>query len=77
MCVWPPTRNVIALRRHGHHSRPLLPAHRIGQQSQTLARISSVKTSAERTAGTTGGEDLAVLAPVAAAALDPRCSWGF
>lgn len=36
---------------------------------QGLARISSVQTSAERTAGTTGCEDLAVLAPAAAAAL--------
>ncbi|MFF7845287.1 hypothetical protein ACFZC6_42090 [Streptomyces ossamyceticus] len=40
------------------------------QQSQALARISSVETSAERTAGTSGGEDLAVLAPAAAAALN-------
>ncbi|MFL4953348.1 hypothetical protein ACJ6WE_40160 [Streptomyces sp. MMS24-I31] len=41
------------------------------QQSKALARISSVETSAERTAGTTtGGEDLAVLAPAAAAALN-------
>lgn len=36
------------------------------QQSTALARISSVETTAERTAG---GEDLAVLAPAAAAAL--------
>ncbi|MFJ3251190.1 hypothetical protein [Streptomyces sp. NPDC086782] len=40
------------------------------QQSNALARISSVETAAERTVGTTGGEDLAVLAPVAAAALN-------
>ncbi|MFG2220502.1 hypothetical protein ACGFN1_37850 [Streptomyces sp. NPDC048685] len=41
------------------------------QQSQALARISSVETSAERTGGgTTVGEDLAVLAPAAAAALN-------
>lgn len=40
------------------------------QQSQALARISSVETSAERTGGATGGEDLAVLAPAAAAALN-------
>ena len=40
------------------------------QQSKALARISSVETSAERTTGTTGGEDLAVLAPAAAAALN-------
>ncbi|MEV7980881.1 hypothetical protein ACFY6U_50785 [Streptomyces sp. NPDC013157] len=39
------------------------------QQSKALARISSVETSAERTAGTTGGDDVAVLAPAAAAAL--------
>ncbi|MFB7552565.1 hypothetical protein [Streptomyces sp. NPDC056154] len=40
------------------------------QQSRALARISSVETSAERTGGTTGGEDLAVLAPVAVAAFN-------
>ncbi|MFJ2846985.1 hypothetical protein ACIPD2_35905 [Streptomyces griseofuscus] len=40
------------------------------QQSTALARISSVETAAERTAGTTGGEDLAVLAAAAAAALN-------
>ncbi|MFD9114887.1 hypothetical protein [Streptomyces bottropensis] len=40
------------------------------QQSKALARISSVETSAERALGTTtGGEDVAVLAPAAAAAL--------
>ncbi|MYS43701.1 hypothetical protein GTY23_21210 [Streptomyces sp. SID5998] len=49
-------------------------AHQIGvlmeQQSKALARITSVETAAERTVGTTGGEDLAVLAPAAAAALN-------
>ncbi|MEW1724324.1 hypothetical protein [Streptomyces sp. NPDC093109] len=40
------------------------------QQSQALARISSVETLAERTGGTAGGEGLAVLAPAAAAALN-------
>ncbi|MFJ8150316.1 hypothetical protein ACIQ6R_35565 [Streptomyces sp. NPDC096048] len=39
------------------------------QQSTALARISSVETAAERTAGTTG-KGLAVLAPAAAAALN-------
>lgn len=39
------------------------------QHPAPLARISSVETSAARTADTTGGEDLAVLAPAAAAAL--------
>ncbi|NEA46811.1 hypothetical protein [Streptomyces sp. SID10815] len=49
-------------------------AHLIGvlmeQQSTSLARISSIETGVERTAGTTGGEDLAVLAPAAAGALN-------
>ncbi|ANJ12141.1 hypothetical protein Spa2297_34315 (plasmid) [Streptomyces parvulus] len=40
------------------------------QQSKALARISSVETAAERTAGAAGGEDLAVLAPAAASALN-------
>ncbi|CAM5352044.1 MULTISPECIES: hypothetical protein [Streptomyces] len=39
------------------------------QQSKALARITSLETAAERTAVTTGGEDLAVPAPAAAAAL--------
>ncbi|MFJ9931425.1 hypothetical protein SAMN04490357_0042 [Streptomyces misionensis] len=41
------------------------------QQSKALARIGNIETGVERTAGTTaGGEDLAVLAPAAAAALN-------
>ncbi|MFZ4240849.1 hypothetical protein ACOZGD_37515 [Streptomyces murinus] len=40
------------------------------QQSSALARIGSVETAAERTAVTTSAEDLAVLAPAAAAALN-------
>ncbi|MFB6791732.1 hypothetical protein ACFCWT_34270 [Streptomyces olivaceus] len=41
------------------------------QQSTSLARIGNIETGVERTAGATaGGEDLAVLAPAAAAALN-------
>ncbi len=40
------------------------------QQSRALARIGSIETAAERTATTTGGEDLAMLAPAVAAALN-------
>ncbi|MFE4802037.1 hypothetical protein ACFRFL_45785 [Streptomyces sp. NPDC056708] len=68
-----PRRNVIALRRPRSPQPSLAPAHQIGvpmeQQAKALARISGVETSTERTAGTTVGEDLAVLAPAAAAAL--------
>jgi hypothetical protein len=38
--------------------------------STELARVTRVETAAERTGTTTGGEDLAVLAPAAAAALN-------
>ncbi|MGW8730511.1 hypothetical protein ACWGNF_31295 [Streptomyces sp. NPDC055808] len=38
--------------------------------SSELARVASVETAAERTGVTTGAEDLAVLAPAAAAALN-------
>lgn len=41
------------------------------QQSTSLARIGTIETGVDRTATTTvGGEDLAVLAPAAAAALN-------
>lgn len=40
------------------------------QQSKGLARIIAVETAAELTANTTSGEDLAVLVPAAAAALN-------
>ncbi|MFF2927209.1 hypothetical protein ACFVTP_33195 [Streptomyces celluloflavus] len=40
------------------------------QQPKALARIGSIETGVERTATTVGDEDLAVLAPAAAAALN-------
>jgi hypothetical protein len=40
------------------------------QQSKGLTRIIAVETAAELTVGTTDGEDLAVLVPAAAAALN-------
>ncbi|MFJ3848360.1 hypothetical protein ACIPV3_30280 [Streptomyces albidoflavus] len=40
------------------------------QQPKALARISHIETGVNRTATTDGGEDLAVLAPAAAAALN-------